>query len=106
MSALPVRSPENNLPFRSEDLEAIVGEEQLAGDSIEGQDFVDKGVIHSRRSIDVDLEMRLLSGAELHDTVRLHMWSVVEAIRHDMFPETRFDPDDRFARFESRLHIR
>ena len=92
--------------FQTEDLEAIVGEEQLSGDSIEGQHLVDKGVIHSTRGIDVDLEMRLLSRAELHHTVRHHVWSVVEAIRRDVFPETRFDPDDRFARLERRLHIR
>ena len=76
------------------------------GDPIERQDFVDKGVIHSRRCIDVDLEMRLLPGAELDDTLCLHMWSVVETIRNHMFPKPGLDPEDRFRRLQSGLHIR
>jgi len=50
--------------------------------------------------------MRLLSRTELHDAIRRHVWITVEAIRRDVFPETRLDPHDRFARLERRLHIR
>ena len=86
-------------------MEPVIGKKQLPRDAIERQHFVDKGVVHSARCIDVDLQMGLFAAAELHDAVRGHVRRAMEAIRDNELPKLGLDPHDRFRWLQGRLHI-
>jgi hypothetical protein len=59
----------------------VLGEKKLRGNSVEGQNFVDEGVVQPAGSIDVDLQMRLFAAAKLHDAVHAHVRRAMKPIR-------------------------
>ena len=83
-----------------QNLQPIVREKELTGDAIERQNLVDKSVVHPTRRGDVELQVRLLPGAQLHDAVGRDVRDAMEPIRHDLPLKFRIDPHDHLTRAE------
>ena len=88
-----------------DNLQSIIGKEQSCGDAIEGQSFSKEIVVHPVRTVDRNLEMRVLAAAKLIYAIGGDSGRVAKFVRHNGLPNLRVNPKNRFRWIQKAFDI-